>query len=492
MNTTDFLLQHTREGDPAVVEAAGTHSYADLKAAAARLAGELLALGLAPGERVGILGLNSFFWVAAYLAAMKLGLVAVPFAPTLLPADVRRTEEWVDCRAVLFERRQQRKFASAFRPSTPLVFDETLGRSGPSAWPPAPAAFDPDGDAALMLTSGTTSRPKGVRITHRNIQANTASIISYLGLNGGDSAMVILPFFYCYGTSLLHTLLRAGGCLAICNTFTYPETTLDMMEEAGCTVFAGVPSTFQLLLRLSTFARRPLPRLRIIQQAGGKLHNSLIRELVAAKPAARVFVMYGQTEATARLSYLPPELLETKLGSIGRGIPGVELRVVGEDGRPVKPGEVGEIVACGDNISPGYFDDPESTAAKFVDGALRTGDLATADEDGFISIVDRKDDFIKSWGYRLSSFDIESCVLQLPDIVSAAAVGVPSLEAGEAIHVFVTVRPGTSIPPEDVRLYCRTRLAKHLVPEVVHVIETMPLNSSGKILKSELRRRVPA
>jgi acyl-CoA synthetase (AMP-forming)/AMP-acid ligase II len=317
--------------------------------------------------------------------------------------------------------------------------DDVVESVEPSVWPKAEESFDSATDASLMFTSGTTAKPKAVRVTHGNIQANTDSIIQYLGLADSDRMLVILPFYYCFGTSLLHTHLRAGGSLVLCNSFTFPEMALDMMEKHSCTGFAGVPSSYQLLLRISSFAKRELPSLRLMQQAGGKLHGVLIKELVAAKPNAKVFVMYGQTEATARLSYLPPERLEDKLGSIGKGIPGVELRVLREDGGPVAPEEIGEIVARGANISPGYLNDPEATAAKFVGGTLRTGDLATVDADGFIFVVDRKDDFIKSWGYRVSSQEVESCVLELQDVVSAAAVGVPDLEAGESIVVFAAL-----------------------------------------------------
>jgi long-chain acyl-CoA synthetase len=296
-----------------------------------------------------------------------------------------------------------------------------------------------------------------------------------------------LPFYYCCGTSLLHTHLRVGGSLALSNTFTFPETSLNMMEEAECTGFAGVPSSFQLLLRNSTFLKRETLSLRKIQQAGGKLHKILIEEMVAGKPNANVYVMYGQTEATARLSYLPPEMLDTKLGSIGRGIPDVELRVLDDDGQPIQPGEVGEIIARGDNISPGYFNDPESSANKFIDGALHTGDLATLDEDGYLYVVDRKADFIKSWGYRVSSQEVEACVLKMPEIVSAAVVGVPDLAAGEAIHAFVTLRPKTDITSEAVIAHCREQLAKHMVPEVVTVIKQLPLNAHGKVIKAKLR-----
>lgn len=202
--------------------------------------------------------------------------------------------------------------------------------------------------------------------------------------------------------------------------------------------------------------------------------------------------MYGQTEATARLSYLPPELLHTKLGSVGQGIPGVTLSVINESGVAVQPGEVGEIVARGDNISPGYLDEPEANAKKFKDGALYSGDLATVDEDGFIFVVDHKDDFIKSYGHRVSSQDIESGVLEMPEIVAAAAIGLPDLVRGEAIRVYVTLRAGSELTPEQIIAHCKPRMAHHMVPQSVVILQNLPLNENGKVLKSVLRQQAIA
>lgn len=485
-NAADLLLAEGRDDDVAVVDGQQSHTYRDLRAAVGRLAAELSLQGLPAGARVGIMGANSFFWVAAYLATLKLNHVAVPFSTVLTPPEVTRNAQWARCEAVFLDRRQRRRFGAAFPSDAVIITDESLGDEVEPLWP-AESGTDPDSDAVLMFTSGTTSRPKAVRVTHRNIAANTESIVEYLELRRDDRMLVILPFFYCFGTSLLHTHLRVGGSLALCNTFTFPETAVEMIEREQCTGFAGVPSSIQLLLRISSFAKKPLSSLRLVQQAGGKLPPAQIKELVAAQPHARVFVMYGQTEATSRLSYLPPELVLDKIGSIGRGIPGVELRVLDEAGDPVQPGVTGEIVARGDNVSPGYLGDPEGTAAKFPGGVLRTGDLATVDDEGFIYVVDRKDDFIKSWGYRISSQEIEACALQMPDLVSAAVVGVPDDQAGEAITLFVTVHPDASVTVEDIHDFLRDQLAKHMVPESVHVVDALPLNSSGKVVKGELR-----
>ena len=339
-NTSDYLLAQAALEDVALVEGSERYTYRQLRNAAGKLATGLAALDLPPGSKVGILGPNSLFWVAAYLAVMKLGQVAVPFSDKLTPDEVRRNAGIAGCAAVFADRRAARTFSAALRDSLPVLTDEDLRSSREPYWP-IPAPTDRGTDAVLMFTSGTTAQPKAVRVTHGNIQANTDSIIEYLGLSGDDRVLAILPFYYCYGASLLHTHLRCGARVVLCNSFVFPETALDMLEREECTVFAGVPSSFQLLLRASTFVRRELRSLRLIQQAGGKLPPVLIEELLVAKPTAKLFVMYGQTEATARLSYLPPDKLREKLGSIGQGIPGVRVRVLNENGKPVAPGERG-------------------------------------------------------------------------------------------------------------------------------------------------------
>ena len=300
--------------------------------------------------------------------------------------------------------------------------------------------------------------------------------------------MALLQFFYCFGTSLLHSHLRAGGSIVMATSFVYPELVLNQMQAAACTGLAGVPSTYQTLLRNSTFPQRQFPSLRKLQQAGGKLQPVLIQELITAVPQAKVYVMYGQTEATARLSYLPPELLGPKLGSIGKGIPGVTLKVIGEDGQPVKPGDVGEIFAWGDNVSPGYWNDLDASAEKFVAGSLRTGDLATVDDEGYIFIVDRKADFIKSFGFRVSSQRVEECILEIRDVVGAAVIGEPDLVRGEAIWAFVVPRTGTNLTKDDIQTHCASRMANYMVPKEVVFLERLPMNAHGKIVKNELRR----
>jgi acyl-CoA synthetase (AMP-forming)/AMP-acid ligase II len=448
--------------------------------------------GIKAEDSVGLLGSNSLFWVACYLAIMKLGAVAVPFSTMAMPDEVQAQVEFSGCKAVCVQDRFFGRYQSALQEVNNQFTDDCLQEPMAVTWKDLP--FEPDFDenreAALMFTSGTTQRPRAVRISHKNIRANTDSIIEYLELDENERIMVVLPFYYCFGTSLLHTHLRVNGSMVISNGFTFPEIVLDLMEKYATTGIAGVPSTYQTLIRNTSLARRNLPALRKVQQAGGKLPAVQTKELADLLPQANIYTMYGQTEATARLSYLPPKLLATKLGSIGKGIPGVELRVMSESGTPVQPGEVGEIWARGDNISAGYLNDPDASAEKFIDGVLHTGDLATVDEDGYIFVVDRKADFIKSYGYRVSSQQVEDCVLALQDVVAAAAIGEPDPMRGEAIVVFITLREGSSLKVEEILAHCRAKLARHMVPKRIQVMDSLPLSAQGKVLKSELRKTI--
>jgi long-chain acyl-CoA synthetase len=341
-------------------------------------------------------------------------------------------------------------------------------------------------------------------ITHRNIECNTRDIIDYMGLTAADRCMVVLPFHYCFGLSLLHTHLMVGGSVVLNNDFRlYPEIVLREMQVRECTGIAGVPSTYQLLLRKSRLRQMTFPKLRWFQQAGGKLPNPCIREIRAAFPQIPYYLMYGQTEATARLSYLPPDRLADKLGSIGTGLPSTRLEVLKPDGTPVKrsaavgspfspvsapeDSEAGEIVASGDNISPGYWNDPAETAKFFRNGKLHTGDIARVDSDGFIFIVERERDMIKSGGNRVSAKEIEDIIAEIPDVVEVAVVGTPHELLGESIKAFVALTVHSTVTAREIEAHCRKRLPAFKTPEEIIFLKTMPHNGSGKVLKPKLK-----
>jgi len=493
-NVVDFLLNGKPPDQIALKFIHDEIRYGELQNLVDRAANLALNLGARKGDRAILVGDNSVFWVAAYLGIMRAALVAVPLPPNISTPDLSHVIESTDARiAFVTPAFASREGASLQELRTITSLDDSDSPLDDSDSP----ALDPridlpsleTGDlAALMFTSGSTGRPRGVMISHRNIMANTDSIIESLQLTGKDRVMAVLPFYYCFGTSLLHTHLRVGGSVVVDSRFMYPEVVLQRMIDTECTGFAGVPSHFQILMRNSTLAKRDFPHLRYVQQAGGRLAPSFIRELTQALPDKQIFIMYGQTEATARLSFLPPSQVETKIGSIGKGLPGVQLRVVNEWGSEVGPGEVGEIVAAGDNVAQGYWRASEETASSFRDGALYTGDLATVDADGFIYIVDRAKDFLKCGGERVSCRQIEEKLLGFEELLEAAVIGIPDDVLGESVKAFVVPRnPNCNGLKEQVALFCKSHLPPHVVPKEIVVLTALPKNSAGKVMKESLR-----
>ncbi|MCC6126036.1 MAG: AMP-binding protein [Pirellulales bacterium] len=490
-NIAHRILSGKTADAPALYCGERIFSYGELRAAAHRRGRWLLDEHAAPRECVGIWAENGSFFVAAYLGTIRAGCCAVPFQLDATEKSFASISLQTGMKRLLI--------ASRFRPRVEpwakrlgvQLADENSALPPPPgesfAWPKIDPVRDP---AAIVFTSGSTGESKGVAVSHRNIECNTRDIVKYLGLSPDDRTMVVLPFYYCYGASLLHTHLAAGASLVLNNGFMFPEKVLDEMERKCCTGFAGVPSTYQILLRKTRFARRKFPVLRWLQQAGGKLPNAFIREIREAFPQVKFFTMYGQTEATARLSYLPPDRLDDKLGSIGKGLPSTRLEVLKEDGTPVRPGseEIGEIVASGENVALGYWNDPEETRRYFRGGKLYTGDMARVDADGFIFIVERTRDFIKAMGNRVGPKEIEEVLCEMPEVVEAAVIGVPDEIWGEAIKAYIVPAQRDRIAIEDVRLHCLKLLPNYKAPQYIEFLPCLPKTANGKVAKEDLRK----
>ncbi len=496
MNIAERILATGNDTAPAVLSAENVTTYLELRRRVQQVASALLSHGHKKGERIGILAENSPFFVSAYLGIIRAGLVAVPLQTELPAAAQSRIAREAGMSEMLVSKRlAKRAMAWAQGANLPCLTEPQLDGLHDGAIVEFPE-IEPARDlAALMFTSGSTGAPKAVMISHRNIECNTNDIISYLGLGPQDRIMVVLPFHYCFGLSLLHTHLRAGATLVLNNEFKlFPEQTIAAMLEMECTGFAGVPSTYQILLRRTRFCQVAFPKLRWLQQAGGKLPNACIQELLQAVPGVRFFLMYGQTEATARLSYLSPERLSDKLGSIGKGLPSTSLQVLKPDGTPVQPGsdETGEIVASGDNIALGYWQDPVETAAFFRNGKLHTGDLARVDDDGFIFFVERERDLLKPGGNRISAREIEDVLAEIQDVVEVAVVGVPHELLGEAMLACVVLRPDSLLDAAALEAHCRKRLPSFKVPQQFWLLDALPHNSAGKVLKTKLRESARA
>jgi long-chain acyl-CoA synthetase len=486
-NVAQFLLAGKNPERTALLSAGGRrYSYGDLQRRVDQVAQTTLAMGWTAGDRIILIAENSFFWVSTYLGILRAGLVCVPVPRSISAGELEHIASTTEAKAIFVERALGRGFETSLARlvTEPEIAGTASGSKPDRAFP----ALDRNDLAALMFTSGSTGRPRGVMVSHGNIIANSESIIEYLRLREADRILAILPFHYCFGASLLHTHLRVGASVVIENRFMYPETVLQRMIETECTGLAGVPSHFHLLLRNSSVQKKNFSHLRYVQQAGGHLAPTAIRELCAAFPNAEVFIMYGQTEATARLSYLPPERLIDKIGSIGKGIPGVVLRVVNEAGEEVHPGEIGEIVARGANITRGYWRAPQETSESFRDGELRTGDQATVDRDGFIYIVGRARDFLKCGGERVSCLHLEEELLASSELLEAAVIAIADDLLGEAPKAFVVSKAENREGVEErLAIFLKERLPAHLVPREIVVVRSLPKNSAGKVEKHRLR-----
>jgi acyl-CoA synthetase (AMP-forming)/AMP-acid ligase II len=374
-------------------------------------------------------------------------------------------------------------------PATLLLEDGRVDPNLGAAAVRSAAELSADWPALILYTSGSTGKPHGVVQTFGNIDANTRSIVEYLGLTGEDRALLTLPLYYCYGRSVLQTHLFVGGSVFLDDRMAFPRVVLETLASEGCTGFAGVPLTFEIIRRQVDVKAFGFPRLRYVTQAGGAMAPDTIAWARTAFRPAKLFVMYGQTEATARLSYLPPGSSAEKAGSIGIAIPGVELRVVDEHGRELPAGKVGEIVARGQNVTPGYLDEPSETAAILHDGWLWTGDLAYRDADGFFFCRGRVKEILKIGGHRVSPAEIERVIERHPGVAEAAVVGVKNALLGEVPKAVVVPRPGAPLSAEELAQYCRERLPAYQIPVSFVLVETLPRNESGKLLRAELALR---
>ncbi len=485
-NFVDYLFENSSlSSRPVLLGSDGVITYNSLYNTVNEIASALFR-DYGSGNMILLISENNCFFVASYLAIIKSGNTAVLAETRIGKNDL--AEIIRSCPLVAYF--IQEKFLDLFEGSPIDIYTEkSLGSLSRGIFE-FTTHVQPEDVAVIIFTSGSTGTKKGVMLTHKNLIANTESILGYLHLTESDRVCVVLPFFYCYGASLLHTHIRAGGSLVLNNKI-FLGSVINDINHYECTGFSGVPSTYQILINRTPFLTEEFPSLRYLTQAGGQLPNKYIRMIVDAFPQKEFFVMYGATEATARLSYLPPHLVKEKMGSIGKGIPGVKLEVLGPNGDPVKPGEVGEITAMGDNIMKGYYNDPEATAAAIRDGRYYTGDLATVDEDGYIYVVGRSKNIIKSGGYRISPNEIEDLILSLEDVSGCVVVGVPDDVMGEAVIAVVQPTGGgrEDLTAKIISL-CNTTLPSYKVPRGIEFIDEFPLNSSNKVDRNRLKAMI--
>jgi long-chain acyl-CoA synthetase len=493
----------------ALIRGADRYTYKQLSHAANGVASWLAARRYPLGFRVGILTDDPFVYVSLYFGIQQAGGIVVGL--NTQTSELSLMASLGDCgAAVVFA---DSKFArllakvAVHLPSLRHIVCDSGNKGEPAArssseWPnltdlflsgngqpfSLPKSLQGSDIAQIIYTSGTTGTPKGVMLRHENLVANTESIITYLHLTADDRGMAVLPFFYSYGNSVLLTHVAVGACLVVNQNFIYPNVILDEMQREQVTGFAGVPSTFALLLKRSAVRNYSFPTLRYLTQAGAAMPPKLALALKKVFPLVDIFVMYGQTEASPRLSYLPPEDLHRKPNSIGKAIPGVTLRLLDSAGRSVGPGEVGEIVAQGPNIMAGYWGRPAESAAVLTRDGLRTGDLAWMDTEGYLYFISRKSDMIKSGSHHIAPKEIEEIIHGHEAVHEVAVIGVKDELLGEALKACVVLKAGCGCTAREISGHCRKNLPAFKVPRLVDFYSELPKTANGKICKEKLRR----
>ncbi len=482
-----------------------TLDYAELAEAVRTSANGLRALGLNRGERVAVFLEKRLETVVALFSIAAAGGVFVPVNPVLKPDQVKHI--LLDCEVKMLLTSHQR-WSVLQEVLQPWLFLRTVMLVDAQEVPEPVAGVlidnwavaqkmesvaDPvtviDIDvAAILYTSGSTGKPKGVVLSHRNLVAGARSVTRYLGNTCEDRILTALPLSFDYGLSQLTTAFYSRATNVLMN-YLLPQDIISMVDEQAITGLAAVPP---LWIQLAQLGCEKMTSLRYITNSGGVMPRTTLERLRCALPKTKVFLMYGFTEAF-RSTYLAPEELDRRPDSIGKAIPNAEVWLVREDGSRCVPGETGELVHRGALVAMGYWNDKLKTAQSFkpiriVEGvpvtemAAWSGDTVRMDREGFMYFVERRDEMIKSSGYRISPTEIEEVIYSLESVVEAIAIGVPHTLMGQAIAVIVVTQPKQSLDEEAVRAVCKQRLPAFMQPHYLEVRqESLPRNPNGKV-----------
>lgn len=518
MQVEEFLENSARlyPSKVALICGKNRYTYAEIDAHANRVAIALLESGVQRGDRVVVLLPNTAEAVIALFGILKAGAAFVVLNATTKPEKLMYVVN--NCRAAALVAdgvgRTLAETAFDTMPSLGVVLvtrcnSELLTSAGgrkvlsfeavrsgeQRVKTPPKTCIDVD-LAALIYTSGTTGHPKGVMLTHLNVVSVATSIATYLENTSDDVVMNFLPLAFGYGLYQLLVIFKVGGTLVLHDSFAFPLVVLDLMEREGVTGVPIVPTVAALLLQMD-LSRYALARLRYITNAGAALPVEHLRRLRSLFPQAKFYSMYGLTECQ-RVSYLPPDQLDARPGSVGRGMPNEEVFIVDEQGQPVEPGVTGELVIRGSHVMRGYWELPEETERRLRPGPLAgekvlySGDLFRADEEGYLYFVSRKDDIIKSRGEKVSPKEVEDAICRLGGIAEAAVIGVPDAVLGSAIKAIVKLTPGAHLTAQDVLRHCAGHLEDFMRPKYVEFVEAVPKTENGKVSKRLLVERETA
>jgi long-chain acyl-CoA synthetase len=484
------------------------YTYSDLAARVNTLAHTLRTRGIKRGDRVALFLDNSVEMAVGVYATLTIGAVFMPVnaltkqdklayllndsRAAALVTDIALENIWVDALA-----ENKSVIAAIIVNGVAADFAASVAsRCGPypadliSTKVTEPATIDCD-LASIIYTSGSTGEPKGVMLTHLNMVSATRSVSGYLELNPDDIIICVLPLAFDYGLYQLLMSIKVGATLVLERSFVFPIKVLEIMAKEKVTVFPGVPTIFSLLMNLKGLEKFDLAALRKITNTAAALSEEHIRRLRALFPQAILYSMYGLTECK-RVTYLPPDQLDTRPTSVGRGMPNEEVWLVDDAGNRLPNGSTGELVIRGSNVMRGYWEKPAETAKRLKPGpnvgemVLYSGDLFRTDEEGWLYFVARRDDIIKSRGEKVSPREVENAIYSLEGVQDVAVIGVPDDVLGQAIKAFIVQREGFNLTEREVIRHCLARLENFMAPKVVEFVAELPKTDTGKIKKTGL------
>lgn len=505
MNLARIIEQHPDDA-VAVISRGRSTTYGELRRQVAALRSGLAAEGVVPGDRVVVAIGNKRHFVVAYLAVLGLGAVAVPLHPTSPRPELAQQATAVGASVALVGQMAEPAWRSLQRADIPslrfVVYCEPVqpvGADDHGPWPSwsasgiieravgtAPIHEVQPGDlAALMFTSGTAGAPRAAMLTHDNLLANLEQLRrSPEPIRADDVVYGVLPLSHIYGLNVvLGATLAAGATLLLVQRFD-PSTFVESVAQRGVTVVPGAPPLWAALAQQPDVDPASLSTIRRALTGAAKTPVEVLTAL-RERFGLDLAEGYGLTEASPVVTSSAG--LPIRPGSVGRVVDGVELRVVDEDGEDVLLGDVGELWVRGPNVFAGYLNDPQATARVIdPDGWLRTGDLGTVDEDGYVYLVDRAKDLIIVSGFNVYPAEVEQVLLLHPMVAEAAVVGVPNGQSGEAVKAYVVPRDGRDLDEEALIEHCHRHLARYKAPSKVLVVDELPRNLNGKVLRRQL------
>lgn len=490
---------------PAVIVDGQQYTYHELRDSARRMARTLVDVGIRRGDRVVVFAENGWLAVVAIFATLFAGGTFIIVNPQTKGEKLKFTLEDSGARCLVTQDHLGDVFGPIVAGCSSLaaiicsgnphtiefrrvvtfaeaVAAEALLEAAPTI------ALDL---AAIIYTSGTMGTPKGVMITHQNMVFTMGSVIQYLRLDDSHRFLNVLPLSFSYG--LYHVLMsvKLGVGVVLERSFAFPARVFQRVREHNVSVFGAVPTVFSMLL--SVHARSPLvfPSVTRVTNAAAALPESYIPGLREVFPNALLFKMYGQTECK-RATYLEPELVDSKPGSVGKAIPGTETYLLSPEGQPVPVGEAGILHVRGPHVMLGYWNRPEETDKMLRPGrypgerVLCTHDWFKMDDEGFLYFVARNDDIIKTRGEKVSPTEVEHALVAMEGIRESAVIGVPHQLFGQAIRAYVVLEDGADLTPRAIQVMCRSKLENLMVPEEVVIVPTLPKTDSGKIRRAAL------